>query len=574
MKSKKDFQQLFLNLIEPLKSHYSDGCATLNLGATSAGYGNRIAGMEGFSRVLWGLVPYWAGGGENDGMHEIYIKGITNGTDPSHPEYWGDIHARDQRMVEMAALSLGILLTPERIWEPLSEQAKDNFASWLYQINEYPLPDCNWQFFNVMVNMALKSVGKKFSQECVDYAISRFEAYYIDNGWYCDGERPQKDYYISFAIQFYCLIYSHFMKDDDPERCALYRERAAKFAETFIYWFDDEGKALPYGRSQTYRFAQAAFWSACVLCELDVFDTGILRGIIERHLDYWLALPIFDNGGVLTVGYAYPNLHMAEGYNAPGSPYWSFKTFAFLAMPDDHPFWHTEPSPLPQLDAVKQIPECNMVISHRAGEVTALTAGQYCVVNHTHNAAKYSKFAYSSRFGFSVPRDSRIIEENAPDSMLAFFAHDTCYVRRQCDEVRFENNTVYSKWRPVDGIVVETTLIPTENGHIRRHTVTSELDCTAYECGFAYPNCMELSENEFGGGFAEMRDKNGFSRVDAVGGTGKILWAAPNTNMIFPNTGIPCVVYEIKKGTQTFEARISTQFTKTGIKIGSGNCYE
>ena len=103
-----------------------------------------------------------------------------------------------------------------------------------------------------MVNIALKSVNKPYSQKCVDYAISRFEAYYIDNGWYCDGERPQKDYYVSFAIHFYCLIYSQYMQDCDAQRCKVYVKRAKKFAETFIYWFDDEGKAFKKWRSAVW----------------------------------------------------------------------------------------------------------------------------------------------------------------------------------------------------------------------------------------------------------------------------------------------------------------------------------
>ena len=53
------------------------------------------------------------------------------------------------------------------------------------------------------------------------------------------------------------------MEKEDPEHTALFKERAKTFSESFIYWFDDEGKALPFGRSLTYRFAQAAFFSAC-----------------------------------------------------------------------------------------------------------------------------------------------------------------------------------------------------------------------------------------------------------------------------------------------------------------------
>ena len=79
-------------------------------------------------------------------------------------------------------------------------------------------------------------------------------------------------------------------------------------------------------------------------------------------MEYWLAQPVFDNGGVLTVGYTYPNLLMSESYNAPGSPYWSFKTFVCLALPDSHPFWKAESEPLPKLSEVLAVKECDMVL--------------------------------------------------------------------------------------------------------------------------------------------------------------------------------------------------------------------
>ena len=48
------------------------------------------------------------------------------------------------------------------------------------------------------------------------------------------------------------------------DRCARFRERARIFAGDFICWFDADGAALPYGRSLSYRFGEAAFWAAYV----------------------------------------------------------------------------------------------------------------------------------------------------------------------------------------------------------------------------------------------------------------------------------------------------------------------
>lgn len=53
---------------------------------------------------------------------------------------------------------------------------------------------------------------EKWNPEEVQKAMESYESFYLGNGWYSDGKRPQKDYYVSFGIHFYCLLYARFMK--------------------------------------------------------------------------------------------------------------------------------------------------------------------------------------------------------------------------------------------------------------------------------------------------------------------------------------------------------------------------
>lgn len=571
---KEELQEYLLQMTKPLKKHLSKEGAGLYLGAFAAGYGMEAAKIEGISRVLWGLTPFWAGGGKEEEYKTIYKRAIVNGTNPNHKEYWGDLSDRDQRMVEMAAISLNLLMTPDVIWNQLNEEEQKNLASWLYQINYYTCPDNNWNFFNVMVNVALKKCGMPYSEEGIQHGKDRYDSFYLGNGWYADGIRPQKDYYTSFGIHFYCLLYANYMEQDDPKTCRKYKERAKVFAESFIYWFDEEGKALPFGRSMTYRFAQVAFWSlfALVVGE-ECSYLGVVKGIIGRHFRYWMKQPILDNGNILTVGYCYPNLNIAENYNSPSSPYWAFKAFLCLAILDDNTFWAIKEEPLPKLLDVKRIEECDMLLLHKKGEVCALTAGQYPTIEHTHSPAKYAKFAYSSLFGFSVPKSTLTIEECAPDSMLAFYIHDMVYVRRKCMEYKISDTQVYAKWSPVKGIEVETILVPTKEGHTRKHRIVSEYDCIAYDCGFSYP-AGKGSQLETGENYVKIYDDNGYSMVESPLGQGQVISAMPNTNLIFPLTKIPSMVYEIHKGEQHFTSEIIAQMSTGLIVVGKGDCYE
>lgn len=343
--TKSDFTALMHRFLDPLLPLYSEGGARLHLGDTGVTYPGRTIEMEAFSRPLWALAPFWTGGGRADDFLRIYRKGLASGTDPESPEYWGDPNDYDQLFVEMAALACAILETPESVWEPLTDAEKANLAKWLDTINHHDLPGCNWLLFRVLVNLALDSVGMPCDMARAAADMAEVDKWYVADGWYSDGPadiKPQKDYYNPWAIQYYTVLYSVFAAKSDPARAALYRDRATKFGRQFARWFDENGAALPFGRSLTYRIGQSAFYSACIWAGLEPLPLPVMKGIIVRNLNWWLARPIFDRDGVLTIGYGYPQQYMAEQYNAPGSPYWGLKVFLLLALPDDHPFWSAE----------------------------------------------------------------------------------------------------------------------------------------------------------------------------------------------------------------------------------------
>jgi hypothetical protein len=379
--------------------------------------------------------------------------------------------------------------------------------------------------------------------------LERIDDFYLSDGWYKDGVHGQRDYYIAFAFHFYGLIYAVVMGEDDGERAEKYKNRACEFARSFIYWFDADGEALPYGRSLTYRFAQTAFWSACVLADIRPFPLEVMKGIIVRNLENWLKKDIFDHGDILTVGYDYPNLLMAEHYNAHGSPYWGLKVYAFLMLPDEHEFWTCDAAPLPNIDGLKKIESAQMLISRRNGKSVAYPCGENTYFDCGQIIPKYLKFAYSAHFGFNVMRSSLNMPEAAPDSMLAFEIDGMAAVRRHFTSCSVEDDRVIIAWSPFKGINVKTTVIPNDEGHVREHEIDADFDCTAYDCGFAVAandddmceTCADLSA----------RAKNAFQCCEVLsqnGGESVIIPASPNTNIRRRKTVIPAQKYEIKKG--------------------------
>ncbi len=536
--NRTDYCNALKQILNPLKNHYSQGKANLCCGVTGVSYGEKTAEMEAFARPLWGLAPLWCGDNACEDFADIYLEGIICGTDPNHKEYWGKINPADQKIVETAPLGLALAFAPHKIWEPLNDTQKNNLFNWLWQVNEVNSIDNNWQFFAVLVNLGLKAVGQKFSQEKIDEAVSKYHSYYIGNGWYSDGKSLQMDYYISFAMHFYTLIYAKLCEKTDPINSKLFKERAEIFAKDFIYWFDEDGSALAFGRSLTYRFAQCAFWSACVFAGIEPFSMGVMKGIISRHLEYWLNLPIFDNGGILSIGYGYPNICMSESYNASGSPYWALKSFLILALDKNHKFFSANPLPLPELDKLHIIKEAKMVIQRINGKVFALTSGQWAGFEPTHTPEKYSKFLYSSRYAFSIPRSYFKIQNAGADNMLVFEDDDKmCYVRRKCISHSIaDDGSILSEWSPCYGINVQTVLTPTDYGHIRTHTITADRNWTVYDCS------VSISGDDMG-------------IVSGAGGE-VIEINSVNTNILMPNTKMAAVKYTIYKGTTTIKTEI------------------
>jgi hypothetical protein len=557
LKTRDDMAKALKQICDPLKPYYSNGFARLHLGNTSAAYSDSISEMEGFSRLLWGLAPFFAGEDEKYDLWDKHLQGIKNGTNPKHEEYWGEINHYDQRIVEMAAFGVALLLIPDKIWDPLSEHEKENFSQWLGQINEFKAHDCNWLFFPVLVNLGLNNVGLPYDKKRVEENLERIDEFYLSNGWYSDGMNGHSDYYVPFAFHYYGLIYAKVMEKKDPIRSQNYKERAEDFAKDFIAWFSSDGSSIPYGRSLTYRFAQCSFWSAAVFAEIKPFSLGVMKGLILRHLRWWFQQSIFNNAGILTIGYSYPNLVMAENYNSPCSPYWALKTFLPLALDAEHPFWKAEEEPLPKMEDKVVQKEPHMIIcrDQNSEHILAFNSGHFSTNEHTHTSAKYEKFVYSNIFGFSVSRAEWGLSQGAFDSMLALSEGDNIYrVKRYCEEFTVEDETIYSKWKPWNDVEVKTWLIPGTPWHIRIHRIETGRLLDTADGSFALgiedkklkPE-LETSQNEKEC-FAKM--PWGASGVKCLHGDGnaKLVFPNSNTNILYSRTVIPTIKTRVEPG--------------------------
>ncbi|KAL4993968.1 hypothetical protein BDV10DRAFT_199145 [Aspergillus recurvatus] len=506
--TRSDLVHAAKTLLSALKPYRSPSKARIKLPvATAAGFDETAAQLEGFARPLW-VVPFLLEEECEPLNLQSWVDGLHAGVDPENPEYWGDLGDFDQRMVEMESIAVALLARPDT-FNTLGEDQKNNLVAWLSQINKHEMPQNNWLWFRIFVNLALtRSLGVPGDelQDRITADLKTLDTFEIGQGWSSDGlwgdERKQADYYSgSFAIQFAQLLYVRFVGDEDRPRAERYCQSAREFGAVFWRYFASDGSAIPFGRSMTYRFAFAAFWSAaaCAGIQLSepVSNLGTIKGLLLRHLRWWSKQPhIFNVDGTLSIGFTYPNMYMAENYNSPQSVYWCLKAFIVLMLPETHPFWNAPELPLPSVSMsgpslrVELIWPPRHILVNSPEHHFLLSSGQMTKKGHKAREAKYGKFAYSSAFAFSVSCGT-LLEQIAPDNTLAvsFDGGESWRVRDAPIEERVmdvhvaagqKGGTVpglFSVWQPgryVD-LRISTVLVPLGDvypgWHVRVHTV-------------------------------------------------------------------------------------------------------
>lgn len=550
----RDVRNAFDELMEPLISTFLPGGARPRLSELGSTCLEAAAEFEGYLRPLWGIVPYQYGGG-NFGHWELYRRGLVNGTNPHHEEFWGYPNDYDQLLVDIAAIGFALCFVPEHVWEPLNDSEKKAVENYLLKTRSKTYCHNNWKFFRVIVDLGLDRVGVKYDKKgTTDYLVD-LDLFYLGDGWYGDGKPHRIDNYNAMAFHFYGLIYTIVRKEEDPERCSKYLERATLFAQQYIHWFDDNGACLPYGRSLIYRFATSGFWGLFPLA-LDSqkeppIPWGVMKCLYLKSLQWWSKQPMNIFGSkLLSLGYAYPNGYIMERYNSPQSPYWSFKGFSALMISEDHPFWQSKAVELNDYftqNDTKLLSVTGMSVGHFPGNTIALINGPW---HDEYQNEKYTKFAYSTRFGFGVVSNSRTFQLAHLDNSLGFSFNNQDFFVRQDYLAFVSGGYLKSEWSPTKGITVESWIIPRNLYHIRIHYIENQSKCEVYtrEGGFA----ISVNKKKLVKQIAEDNVATASTEVDiseivdlADNREALVCTPEPNTNMLSSKVLLPELVGRI-----------------------------
>lgn len=400
------FQQMFVSIYNSA----SPSGARQRLPGPRSHHGLLADELEGFSRSFIMAGPWLmndaTGVFELDGkkydVGSFYQKGILAGTDPEHPEYWGDISDYDQHLVEMASLAWSLYQGRRHIWDKFNEKQKKQVADYLNSVNSVKYHQNNWLLFNVVTNTVLKKLDMPYSEDKIKTNLAACDSMYMGEGWYRDGNINRIDYYNSWAFHYYYLIWVYLDGESNPELAERHKERVHDFIHDFRYFFDKDGSVPCFGRSMLYRFAYLSSVAMAVRLGAWHGSLGEAKTMLNTGMKFYFDEPIFTESGHLSMGFVKPSATILEHYSCGGSPYWAAKAFNLLMLPEDHELWQAEEEDLPihKNDFCRKLNKAGMHLmgDNRTGHIQLLN--QKSFHDKSEYNPKYTNFAYSSRFSY------------------------------------------------------------------------------------------------------------------------------------------------------------------------------
>jgi hypothetical protein len=301
--------------------------------------------LEGLCRTLFMAAPLLK---ENPDLQiggikvaEYYRHQIINLIDSQSPSFIphrAKNGGPSQILVEFGALAISLFVTPETIWEPLSQEQKDKLAATMISYGDGPTVDSNWKFFNIFVLSFFKEQGYVVNEKLLEEYLQKSLAHYRGDGWYNDS--PAYDFYSMWAFQLYGILWSElFGKEHYPQYASRFQDNFKALKGNYPYLFSEDGNMIMWGRSISYRFASISPFPLMGFLQDEDINWGWMRRIASGTLLQFLQNPEFMEEGVPTLGFYGHYEPAVQVYSCRGSVYWMGKAFLGLLVPADNPFW-------------------------------------------------------------------------------------------------------------------------------------------------------------------------------------------------------------------------------------------
>ncbi len=348
---REPYEAAAAHLLEGFLAYRGDHRARAYYPGEPSGNGREVDAVEGFSRVF-PFAAAWLGETNDivetaDGpvsLAEALRDGLVAGTDPAHPEYWGEAGEFDQRIVEASDIALGLWLARERLWPMLDEAQRARVLDWLREASRQQVHQGVWLLYPVLIERVVDSFGGSTGQSTmrVRTAYERFEMQYRGDGWYADVPKGF-DYYNAWGMHYALFWIDQIDPQWDRERI---RARLAEFAGFYKHLFGPHGVPL-MGHSLCYRLAAPAPLLAASLVAPAEVSPGEAMRALDATWSYYVPRGAIDQGRV-TQGVCADDPALLDGYSGPASCFWSLRSLIVAYHADrQQAMFEVQREPLP-----------------------------------------------------------------------------------------------------------------------------------------------------------------------------------------------------------------------------------
>lgn len=482
-------------------------------------------------RMLWPLASWLSRPGRPTTLSRNGIavdvadtlrRALVNGPDPAVATRWPvAANQSSQVVVEAPQAALAALLLQQSVatgapggsvWNQLGPAQRTRLNTFLQAASQSGFVyNNNWNLFLVLNHEARRQLSLAgfseftFDQGLIHNRLGVVQGLHQGGGWYSDWNSVRVfDDYIPWALLPDQMTWFTLL-GDVPESATIIPDTggrgrarilsdAAAWLRYQILTFDAEGGDPEYGRSSTYKTARLrALITAYVIDRLyntpsrwnlgfsvlpPEITPGVLRRLIRLHFNRYL-----ENGVIDPVSFEYKDgqtletsPELIDSYTNKGSRFWAvFPLGLLFQLPDDDPVWSTPEEPLPAetraYESWWQAP--GFLVRHEPslGHVELFPARNF------KNAwmddgyfNKYTKFAYSSRFGYCTKSGSRLDQSVMIDAGYRQNPSSADYYLRKG---RADNEPGVLRTVHAQGAAGIRTLIFLRNGaQVRAHRIT------------------------------------------------------------------------------------------------------
>lgn len=420
------YELAFARVVSGWRASLSEG------GARTALEGGETlpAALEGAARMM-PVIAAWLSDRDNPAVIEyagerlelvtLLRTALLNGTDPTHPEYWGTIvEGWDQTSVEAAWIAEALLLAGDRLWDTFSAPERRQILRWLSRAKSN-FPN-NWSLFVGVRNLARRELGGSVDEAKMLAQLRALDDHYRGDGWYSDGAGMQVDLYNGHVIHPLRVAWRRSDPEIAPEDAERVEDRLAAYLADLPYLYDRRGRRVPFGRSLAYREGHLSVVALGHVAGVSPLRPGQARRLISGALAHALGPEgraddgMLDDDDVIRSGWVAQDPRALESYQRPGSQFLAARALMALMIPRDDPFWTRTELPLPA-DAGNfshVVPGAGFsLVGIDDGEEVRLLPSRAAKRNVRKYHTRYRKHAYSSRF---LP-DLVSLENRYPDDM-------------------------------------------------------------------------------------------------------------------------------------------------------------